>query len=447
MNAELGLRALDLEQRAEWLYELVKGRPLGFARAPAAATGHPPLAGQLRAYGSAQVGGRRLVALPIDEVSAVEAKLERYAAMGHGDPCWLRVGVVGEGVERTALLLSDGQYRQLQPTGRAQEVELPNCQFVESLWVSAESSPPSAPPARYCDQTLRIPGFTFGVDDEGDLVLQATPTSPLAKELPSQHAFYALVNPHHEATLGRGFCVVSNPLLEAEFPGAALHFPVAVHYLSSVPIERVALDDTVLLAVGARPGEPCSLRSVRRGRLDHLLARRLFAYRHAVCRVTTSTTTDQEKPLVRLPVDVCDVLGITSDSKVVVESVAPAGSDAVSIRRARFRALEMRSEVSVGAPVRLRGTGPNFLGLVGSIDLPQVAMDKVRRETVGASIDGPVYVRPAVGSLLAAEISAVTLLLGAGLIGTLATENTELAAVLVAGFLVLVVIQAIRRLR
>ena len=442
MTNRLRLELAKEPNAGTWEFAIAPGRPLSFAQ-PLEAAGPRALAGALRSHASTQLYGRVPVAVSSTEVDATRQRLRAVEGSNGGDPCWVEVDATRE--PRTVFFLSQSQLVRLRARGGCRELELPNAQIVQVIWTGDGSE--SNGPLPYGEQLLRLDGTTLGPAGDETVVLQATASSVFAGDVPSQNAFYAVVHGSHRELLGSGFCIVANPFLEEELAGIALRFAVEVFYSDRIAPERVALDDTVLLAVGARPGEPCELTRARRGRIDHFLSRRIFGYRHAVCRVTTATTTDQEKPLVRLPLDVFDVIGVCSDSNVVIEGVAGAASTRPGIRRKRFRALEIRADGLATVPLRLRGGGPNFLDLVGSIDLPPVAMDKVRRDAIGVTADSPVYVRPALGSLLARELSSVTLLLGAGVIGSLSASEVTLTIILVIAYLLVVAIATLRRLR
>jgi hypothetical protein len=107
-----------------------------------------------------------------------------------------------------------------------------------------------------------------------------------------------------------------------------------------------------------------------------------------------------------------------------------------------LRGFEQRSD-----PVPLRYGGPDYFAEVGSIDLPPIAIDLIRRNKLGVSPGSAVYVRASFASLLFEEMSAVFLLLAAIFIGTLAQANIPLTVIICIAYVSLVLALAIRRFR
>ena len=435
----------ELEQT---FFSIRHGKPLA-ASLPSSSTNRM-LAGELRRRNSEQISNRRVIVLAGSAPGPPPRDLMALMARGGIDPCWVRTEALVSGEPRRALLLSRDQLQALRVRGEIEAIELPNGQTARAL-VEDRTTATTAWPPPLCVQPLVLAEMVLG-QPEGNrtMALQAVPSSRYAASVPSNNAFYAVVNRRHRWLFESGLVAVSNPWLEEDHPDLAAHFGVPVHYSSDVAVEEVALDDVVLLAIGARLGEPCQLERLPRAGPREALNRRVFSFRHSVCRVTSAATVDQEQPVLRLPQAVFDIIGVAPGQKVVVESLQRGRDGERRRARMRVRALLMhpveRDEEAHDVDVRLR-TSIRYLEVVGSIDLPSCAMDKVRREAVGASLGSAVYIRPSLTAVASTELSALTLLLAAGVVGSLSAENVPLSIVFGALAVVFVVIRGLARLR
>ena len=240
----------------------------------------------------------------------------------------------------------------------------------------------------------------------GEVCLQAAPSAPYADLLWSPYSHQCVLNPAHEEALSGGFVLIRNHILELRHPGLDLRFPVLTRFDERVQPDRVVLDATVSRAVGLRPGEFIAL-----GRLpasNAQIRRRIFSFRHCVCRVHVATTTDMEKPIARVSESVLDVLGIPSGSQVVVEGVANGDRGPVmTLLTRRILAVREPDEIT-------RTTGiPSVATHVGHADIPSVHLDLNARQALGVSPGSAVYVRPSLGSALTGrftEVGAVLLI-------------------------------------
>jgi hypothetical protein len=149
---------------------------------------------------------------------------------------------------------------------------------------------------------------------------------------------------------------------------------------------------------------------------------------------------DQEKPIVRLPIEAFDVLGIPPGSRVVIEGLAETSHS--TLRRVTARALEERD----GRLPLISGV-PDMLDIAGSVDLPIAALDFAMRQELGISRGSAVYVRPSIVSVITEEFSSVSLVLMAATLGSLVTDKLIISAVLALIYIVLAMLYVLRRLR
>jgi len=213
-------------------------------------------------------------------------------------------------------------------------------------------------------------------------------------------------------------------------------FAVRTAFSDHVGEREVAVDETVSLAIGMREGEVVHVESI--DPKVGTLRRRAFSFRHAVVRVVSATTTDMEKPLVRLPVGVLDILGLTSGSRVIVESLSREDNQ---IRRVSVRALEEREP-----PRRRLGGVLDVLEITGK-DLPVIAMDLSLRNKLGIRRGDPVYVRPEFATVVFEEFTTVSFALLAAAVGSFLANAQLLAVVLTGTYVILSAVGVWRKFR
>ena len=239
----------------------------------------------------------------------------------------------------------------------------------------------------------------------GELGLQAAASAPFAELLRSPYSHQCVLNPAHSDALGEGFVLVRNHILEQRHPGLDLRFPVLTRFDARVHPDRVVLDATTSRAVGLRAGEFVGISRLPAS--DARVRRRIFSFRHCVCRVQSATTTDMEKPIGRVSESVLDILGIPSGSQAIIEGVADGEQGPVMTR------LSTRVLVDRGDDTSRKTGVPTLTTHTGAPDLPSVFLDLNARQALGVSLGSAVYVRPSLGSALTGrftEVGAVLLL-------------------------------------
>jgi len=311
-------------------------------------------------------------------------------------------------------------------------VRTPNHQVLNAIWHGRGRG--TALPPVYGEQPLHIEGLLLGSE-----LFQLTPTWGRRHATESPNPYYCILNPRHRQSFGSRYCVIRNPYLENAYPGFSVRVPALPVYDDEIEPTQVALDATLYVSVGLRTGEVAAVEPVDAE--PSRWGRRLFTYRHAVCRVTRAGAADMEKPLVRLPAEVLDSLGIESGGRVVIEG-AVATPEGNEIRRLGLRALQSRTETPA-----YTYDGPDFFDEAGGLDIPLITLDRVRRESLGLNPGSPVYVRPALGTALADELTSVSLLLLAGTVGALAADELALSLALIAAYVTFVAWRTLRRFR
>ena len=413
---------------------LISGRPLGAARTDDTRVGRG-VAGIIRNLGGTQIAARYLVAGDAsaqEEVCAALSEARRLSA--HYDPTWLAFSPTPDDRSLTVFALTRAQVEILDIWLPPRSMTLNNGQTIKTIDTSNEQWWSRQNTYELVSWNIPVPR-NWEVDSSA-IQLQAMPSAPFAYRLGSPNAYFCVVNPCHAPELGKGFAIVINPYLEQDYHGILARFPVLIKFSDEVPPDRVSLDETVEVAIGLRAGEPLL---VQRGPRRHRSSRRILSFRHTLCRAIPASTLDMEKTVVRMSNAVFDVLGVSSGSRVVIEGLGEATERRLS--RAVVRGLEERGE-----RLALGGT-PDILDIVGSVDLPAVAMDLATRERLGVSRGTAVYVRPAIGSILADEFTNISLVLLAGTVGSIATNHVAITIVLVTIYVVLTLMYIGRRLR
>jgi hypothetical protein len=396
------------------------------------------LPGYLRTAGALQLSHRHPVAVAPDLLPTVRAVLfEHLPRSRNADPAWIEAchckAITGPlQTHVTCLLLTKRQRIWLGQRGINVRVAAPTGQTLEATLLGVDGDLESVS-LEYRQQLLDIPDL--------DLV---PPLYQLGSGYPRRAAFdnpYSCVlNPASRDRLGMGYCLISNPSLEQAYPGLVATIAALPEYDEVVPTERVLLDATLALSIGIRFGELCTIAQLSSA--PSRTSRRVFRYRHSICRVGRTGTSDMEKPLARLPQEVFDGIGIEGGAQVVIEGVTSQRSGAPEITRIKLRGLPIREPLLPFTP-----DAPDYFDETGSLDLPIVQLDLIRRRALGLVQGSAVYVRPGLPSIVAAELTSVLLLLAAAIVGSISASSLWLSVVLVVVYLVFVLWMTVRKFR
>lgn len=439
----------DLRTRCSSELTLVTGLHLASARFTDDHGTHPglPVAGALRLAGACQLAGRYPIAVVFTHLAEFAAQLSNEWFQGGRtlDPYVLSFnGRAEDGRRLRVLLVSRDQAIRLEHVGaifaELSEVVLPNSQRVNCtspargpVWLERE--------ATLEFQTVRYEAADTALVPDGEALFQASPSGTYARRLSNSHSFRCLLATSHRRNFASNQAVIRNPALELAYPGIILLLPVLVGFADSVEETSVVVDETVATGIGLRPGEVIEVTPLPRSTAP--LAQRALSFRHSLCRVHGSNTTDMEKPLARLPQEVFDIIGVDPGARVVIEAFSRTDGGVASVRRMVVRALVWRGQ---DWPVPKPGV-PDILMETGSQDLPPVTLDLACQRELGVSRGSPVYVRPAIASLIAEEASiAITAVVIAAL-GAAVLGNMVIASAFLAIFLGLLAFQLWRRLR
>jgi len=336
-------------------------------------------------------------------------------------------------------LLSERQVQFMAGySARVTSGELPNGHAVSCALLTPGEGPRALPPS-LSRQPFSPAGLQPGPQPNDAWLFTTLPASDYRNELPSEHAFHAVLHPDRKQEFGRRpFAVLRNERLETRYPGVDTSVAVRVCFSETIAAFSTAIEETALIAAGLREGEVCWLTPAGRRRRIRLEP---FAYRHLICRIAAATTLDQDKPICRLPEPVFDVLGLSHGLPVVVERPATSSAGA---NRWLLRALPDRQAVD---PLPLRGGAPDFLDETGNVDLPNIRLDGIRQREMGVSRGSSVYVRPGTLTYLQQELSPVAWLLVGGIVASVAQNELYVAALLSALLLVGAVLIALRDIR
>jgi hypothetical protein len=437
----------DLDAGTRTGLELLPGVPVGGVRCGDGHPEHPrrPLAGVLRLAGSPQLAARYPVALPPGLVDRSARDLRQaYQQNRRVDKYWVTVtGGEPDGAGPIVGLFTREQalaQRDLLADAEATEVVLPNGQVLPTTTPAAGST--------WLDRaaTLELQRIRYregaeGLVADGDQLFQAVPSGPYVRRLSSSHSFRCLLSPAHRPRFPGGFALVRNPILEQIYPEADLALAVLVGFAKGVAPHAVVVDETVATGIGLRPGEIVEVSALPK--FSTGLAQRALSFRHALCRVHGSNTTDMEKPLVRLPEEVLDIVGVDSGARVVVEAFGYDSRGSAGRRRIVVRALPWRGD-QWPAP---RPGVPDILMETGSQDLPPVTLDLACQQELDAPRGSVVYVRPAVGSLLVDEWSTAATAVVVASLSAAVLGSVLLSTLFILLFVTLLCLQVWRRLR
>lgn len=423
------------------------GVPIGAARCDQSHPHQPgaPVAGLLRIAGSPQLATRYPVAVAPSALDQLAEHLATAWERKHPlDPLWISVDGIGSDGRATVLVLltreqSDVARSSLLGLSLADEIRLPNGQIVrpthpaDTDWLSRSNTMECRPIAF----TEASPGLMA----DGESYFQAAPSGEHTRRLAASHSFRCLLHPSLRHRFRSGFASVRNPVLEQTYPGVDLALAVLVRFADKVDGEHVVVDETVSTAIGLRPGEIVEV--VPLPKLAPELAKRALSFRHSLCRVYGSNTTDMEKPLIRLPDEVLDIIGVPAGARVVLEHIACRQDQPPTRHKIVVRALPWRGEQW---PVPKPGV-PDILMETGSQDLPPVTLDLACQKQLDTTRGSVVYVRPAVGSLVVDEWSNAATAVVVAALGAAVLGQVLLTVLFVAAFMALLVLQVWRRLR
>ncbi|TQL59243.1 hypothetical protein FB474_0592 [Oryzihumus leptocrescens] len=273
----------------------------------------------------------------------------------------------------------------------------------------------------------KIPlSWTDGMDGraaDGTEYFQTIDSSSFNDVLDNPHSYFVILNSLAAKIHNTGWVKVSNRMgVDGAEQDPITSFAVRTAFADRIGPREVALDETVSVAIGMREGELVHIESI--DPKVGTLRRRAFSFRHTIVRVVGATTMDMEKPVVRLPAGVLDILGVASGSRVIVEALSRENDQ---IRRVSARVLEEREQ----RQPRLGGVF-DVLDMTGSVDLPAIAMDLSMRNRLGIHRGDPVYVRPEFATVFFEEFATVSFALLAAAVGAYAASAQLLAGVLVA---------------
>ncbi|HEV3485061.1 MAG TPA: hypothetical protein VG106_06620, partial [Vicinamibacterales bacterium] len=334
--------------------------------------------------------------------------------------CWL-AAPLADPPNAVLLLLSDDQASTLRWTAPSPAVIAASGQTLSVPWLAEDgvASPASS------DSRLTPPYLVHALLNEEDALsglFQLYPINEMPRSLwHTKDPFSAVLNPIYQPKFGASFVILRNAEFEDRHPNRQARLAVPVMYDDAVPPTRAAVHETSAQAVGARPGELCCLEPTaqRASRLQ----RRLFAYRHAVCRVVPARTVDVGYPVARAHAELIDVLGLQAGDEVIVQGLPHEGRRRAKLRRLRLRILPDHSA--------RRLPGPDFSAEIGEDDVPTVALDLLRRQELGLLPGSAIYLRPAFSTMILKEAVALSLVLAGALVGALSADNMVLTSIIV----------------
>lgn len=353
------------------------------------------VAGLMRHLDARTIAYRFLTVLTAQEFAWFRERFVASAMAGGQDPVWIDVGLLED--SRHVALLTEDQLSMVAPSFAHVEVELPNEQQARAL---APAPAGRLPNVGNLYGAERLNTETYGPLEQGDWRLQLHPSWVFHKEINHPHAVWAVASSTMSNRWSTDQVLVRNHDLEQQFPNLRFRIAVRIVFSDKMPgTWALALDETAMLAVGLRCGEPCHVLPIPQASSRLQRRPRVTRYRHVLARIDHSVTGDTEKPVCRMPIAALDVLGIQSGARVVVEYFHWDDHEP-SISRVPLRALEERPHPSSFR--RLRGREPDFFDEAGSVDLPAIRLDQIRRlELDGVRRGAAVYVRPSTGTIAA----------------------------------------------
>ncbi|WP_141787292.1 hypothetical protein [Oryzihumus leptocrescens] len=396
---------------------LSQGQPLGAAVIDK--DGGVGLPGYLRKSSCTSVVDRYLCPVPTAHhaVEKVRETLRDHATLRLvGEPAWMEIPgeVAGEPV--VVFLLS-----------REQRVRARRFLLAEPVGTLSMANGQRVHAEHRTKPYRKIPlSWTDGMDGraaDGTEYFQTIDSSSFNDVLDNPHSYFVILNSLAAKIHNTGWVKVSNRMgVDGAEQDPITSFAVRTAFADRIGPREVALDETVSVAIGMREGELVHIESI--DPKVGTLRRRAFSFRHTIVRVVGATTMDMEKPVVRLPAGVLDILGVASGSRVIVEALSRENDQ---IRRVSARVLEEREQ----RQPRLGGVF-DVLDMTGSVDLPAIAMDLSMRNRLGIHRGDPVYVRPEFATVFFEEFATVSFALLAAAVGAYAASAQLLAGVLVA---------------
>ncbi|MFB9445495.1 hypothetical protein Dvina_19295 [Dactylosporangium vinaceum] len=414
-------------------------RPLGWAELET----HGTVAGLLGQLGAERLPRRYPIYFSASVRDALNDVLSQLARRStYFDRAWILLNARTTNAAPAAgfvALLSLAQLCQLPPDMGSATLVLDNDRIIETI--GADGALPGG--------TLEYQGAEYVGDAaflgprEGELVLVATPSTPYFDRIRTRHSYYCVLNPMHRTRVTTDYVSLRNLFLQQDYPNVHAAIPLRTLFDSRVPAERIVLDSTTLFAIGLPQGEPVGLANCdgTANRIRNIL----FGSRHTIARVGRTAVIDIEKPVIRLPEEMLDLLGVASGNQVIVEAVS-VQSGRSKVARASLRALPWRDRSPLLIARSQTGV-PDNQQLVGDEDFPQISLDLATRERLGIVPGSAVYVRPAVSSLLAREFSSVSFILIAAVFSAAALQSAALAIVSASIYVLLAMFVAGVRLR
>lgn len=393
----------------------------------------PSITAVLAAAGSGAVAYRRpvVVATKHAEQTILALTAERAAGRDH-DGNWLALPGCScdSGATGTLFLVTPSQRDCIRSWARHGEWVLPNSQIMKLHGTSVEGvndKPYLVHDLRLVNQP-QLPPNTY----------QTYPISELPRGSTSRRAPIAvLANPALRPIFGWHYIQVSGVRFEALGKPLQLALPVA--YDEHLPTGRVAIHQTLLRALGIRPGEWCQLQPTH-ARLDIRDHWGIFRDRHVVVRAMPPIgDTDVGYPVTRMSDEVMDLLGLLPGDRVLVRGqlrTHTTRSGATLLNR-ELRALPRRSAE--------RPLGVDLRSAIGVDSLPLVTLDLIRRKQLGIEPGQPVLMRPAFRSLAAGEITVALNGLALAVAGSLVADRPAFAATAGLSFLALLLFSFSRR--
>jgi hypothetical protein len=153
-----------------------------------------------------------------------------------------------------------------------------------------------------------------------------------------------------------------------------------------------------------------------------------------------------EKPVIRTTEAVFDILGISPGSRIVVEAVK------IEDGKPRLTSIELRALLDRDHP-SCNNVIPNGRGLmsipdrVGQNDLPMVAIDLNARNRLGITAGSAVYIRPAISSAFAGEITGITAVTLTAMLSAAALQNITIALFIAAFYTALLLVVLLNRFK
>ena len=262
----------------------------------------------------------------------------------------------------------------------------------------------------------------------------------------SQAPMSLLLNPEERKSFPRFSYANICPLDDKWKAQKHLFYPLSVQYHPNVPLGRVCLHETLLLALGYGPGDPLAIfptdfRLPWKERPFFLQRRRMVAL------VQPATDFDAGFPVARLADAAIDILGIVPGQKI---SIMGRGTPLAN----KSEKLSSKSRSSRFSSTKVRclskrdGSNPGTVTaeyFPADTFIPGIELDLVRREQLAVKIGEPVIIRPAYQSILIDEITLLTNTVVIGFAASVFTMNFLYISLTMALLLILLSIRFHRK--